>query len=170
VKNKYEVHGDLTIIHLVCKGEKFVTFIDTEDLEKVNKDDYHWILQKSKNTYYVLRQENGRAIHLHREIMGVTEKGIEVDHINNIGLDNRKCNLRILNHAQNLQNQKPRKTNKSGCLNVRWYASRNKWRVNITVNQKDIFCGYYDNLEQAKKKAIEVRKKYFPYSKEAANQ
>ena len=44
---------------------------------------------------------------LHRLIMNCPD-GYEIDHINHNRTDNRKCNLRIVTHAENMKNMKPR--------------------------------------------------------------
>src|SRR5215218_9987366 len=57
---------------------------------------------------YAARWEKIRGttavILLHRVILGAPN-GVEVDHINRDGLDNRRCNLRLILHAGNMQNR-----------------------------------------------------------------
>ena len=59
---------------------------------------------------------------MHRMIMGRDgiPKGMVVDHINGNGLDNRKENLRVCTHAQNVVNSNVYINNKSGYKGVRY--------------------------------------------------
>jgi len=83
-----------------------------------------------------------------------------IDHINGIKTDNRICNLRNCNNTQNQWNSKLSITNTSGIKGVCWVASRNKWRVQIKVNNISKHIGYFDNLEFAELVAQEARSKY----------
>ena len=85
-----------------------------------------------------------------------------VDHRDHETLDNRKSNLRLVNHIRNGQNRKgPSKHNKSGFRNVYWNKCKGKWRVEIVVNKKRIYIGDYDDKQEAAKVASEARKKFF---------
>lgn len=86
----------------------------------VDADDEHvlaaqsWRVQKSLNTSYVVyaKRFDGRKVvtMLHRVIMDVSSRGMLVDHVNRCGLDNRRCNLRLANHAENMRNRKQHKS------------------------------------------------------------
>jgi hypothetical protein len=77
--------------------------IDTEDLGKVIK--YKW-RGANKYTSYVTRMCKGKTIYLHKYLMGTKVGDIrDVDHINRIPRDNRKCNLRIVSHKENCNNR-----------------------------------------------------------------
>lgn len=91
------------------KGE-IDCLIDTEDIEKIK--DYHWNIRIDKRhpncTNYVETHKRinkkSTRIHLHRLILNCPDNCI-VDHINGNGLDNRKCNLRIITQKQNALNR-----------------------------------------------------------------
>lgn len=89
-----------------------------------------------------------------------------IDHINGNKQDNRIENLREATVSQNNYNCKKRKTNTSGHKNVYWDKTRNKWMVNMRVERRGKHIGYFDNIEDAIKAAIEARIKYH---KEFAN-
>jgi hypothetical protein len=80
-----------------------VTLVDTDDYEKLTK--YLWCVTKNRNTYYVHRTTCGKTETMHHAILGVPPKGLMIDHINGNGLDNRKCNLRIVTNRENCQNK-----------------------------------------------------------------
>ena len=90
---------------------KFV--IDKEDLDKV--DGYSW--HKSSNNYIsqgVIVDGKKKEFYLHNLVLNLLDfpgKGSKesVDHINRIGLDNRKENLRILTQTEQNLNQSKKK-------------------------------------------------------------
>jgi len=91
--------------HIALSNGKFA-IVDPEDYEKLSK--ILWCVTKNRNTFYVHRAlGKGKYQTMHHAIMGIPEKGLMIDHINGDGLDNRKCNLRIV-------------TNKENCLNKHW--------------------------------------------------
>ncbi len=106
-----------------------------------------------------------RMIYMHRIIAeaflpNYTEK-LEVDHINGDKSDNRLCNLRMVTTAENSRAFKRKSNGKpSKYKGVCWYKAYSNWMVNIKINQKPIFVGYYkDEIEAAKAydaKAIEL--------------
>ena len=83
-------------------GTKHIV-IDLEDAEKCKN--YKWFLSFDEilNSFYVKTSKYPYS--LHRVIMDCP-KGFVVDHINHNTLDNRKENLRICTHAENMQNRK----------------------------------------------------------------
>jgi hypothetical protein len=73
----------------------------------------------------------------------------EVDHKNGNRLDNRIRNLRVVNHAGNMQNQGKRRNNKSGYKGVAWFKATSKWHAQIYANGKKHHLGFFDNVEDA---------------------
>jgi len=88
----------------LTKGK--VAIISDEDFAWASQ--FKWYASKTHNSFYAARQidKNGKrkVIHLHRLVAKATEE--EVDHINGNSLDNRRENLRLVTHSQNLMNQK----------------------------------------------------------------
>lgn len=68
---------------------------------------------------------------------------MEVDHINGDTLDNRRCNLRLCTHAENMRNKRPCRKKSSAYKGVYWF--RDKWRAYITVAGKAHFLGGFDS-------------------------
>lgn len=71
----------------------------------------------------------------------------EVDHIDGDGLNNRRNNLRIATHAQNIANQKVSKNNSTGYKGV--VKDGNKYRARIGHKGQDIHIGVYPTAELA---------------------
>lgn len=88
------------------------------------------------------------AFLLHREILGAP-RGIQVDHINGDGLDNRRENLRLVSPSENMRNRPAPKSNKSGYKGVSFYKSRGLWQAQIQVEGKKKTLGYFSSPEVA---------------------
>ena len=84
--------------------------VDDDDFEKINT--YKWCIKKTSHNLYAKRVFNMKTIDMHRFIMN-PKIGYVIDHINGDGLDNRKENLRICTHSENMKNIKVRKDNTS---------------------------------------------------------
>lgn len=80
--------------------------VDAEDYEYLNQ--WKWRAIPNNRTFYAQRdvviEGKSKSIKMHRLIMN-TPKGMEVDHINHNGIDNRKINLRNCTPAQNRKNR-----------------------------------------------------------------
>ena len=75
---------------------------------------------------------------------------LQVDHINGCRTDNRWENLREVSGEVNCNNRHwPNKSNKLGVKGVSIY--RGKYRVQKTVNKKQIVIGVFNTLEEALK-------------------
>ena len=129
------------------------TLIDWEDRGLM--DWFTWHAARDHGNIYV-RAGTKKAglntlINLHRLIM-CAGNGMQVDHINGNGLDNRKCNLRICTHAQNQRNQSVRQGNYSSKYKGVHYCKTEKvWRAAIRVNGVRIHLGQYKTeLEAAR--------------------
>lgn len=95
---------------------------------------------------------------MHRIVMGLNKDDpIYVDHIHGIQTrnDNRKSNLRIATHSQNMMNVGIRRTNTSGVTGVDFVRCKNKWRSRISKNNVTYDLGLYDDFNDA----VEVRKR-----------
>jgi AP2 domain. len=130
-----------------------VALIDDEDYELVSQ--YKWCARWSPGmrSYYAvtnIRKPDGKRIHLqmHRLITNA-QKGEVVDHINHNTLDNRKSELRLCTHSQNLHNQGRNSKNTSGYKGVHWYKRYKKWQAQIKLNGKKIHLGYFSTPEEA---------------------
>jgi hypothetical protein len=98
---------------------------------------------------------------MHRVILGLPPSRIpEVDHKDGNGINNRRSNLRLATHSQNMVHSKMRKDNKSGLRGVSFDKEKNLWRCCISINDRTEFIGRFrDPVEAAKafdKRALEL--------------
>lgn len=127
--------------------------VDDEDFEALNQYRWHYYKCASRNTGYArrnIRLSNGRQVQvlMHRSITKAAE-GIEVDHENGDGLDNRKSNLRPATRLQNAKNRTLNRDNTSGYKGVSWKKHNKKWCAQIRISNKPTHVGYFKTAEEA---------------------
>lgn len=127
--------------------------IDKEDIEKVQNIKFH--LSKKSSGYYARSSRNGSK-YLHQIIMD-TPKGMSTDHINRDTTDNRKSNLRICTHFENMNN----KINNNSIVGVRFRAEKNKYEARIGINGKIKILGLFSEKNDAINARKEGEKKYY---------
>ena len=125
--------------------------IDDEDWSLVSK--YKWWAAPAWHTFYAKtdgRRPDGSRfkLRMHRLLL-MPPDGLEVDHINGDGLDNRRENLRLATHAENSRNLRMPSTNSSGLKGASWHKAAQKWRSRIIINGQDIHLGLFLTAEAA---------------------
>lgn len=124
------------------------TIVDDSDFKELSK--YSWCASDSGNgKFYAQTKIKGKTVLMHRLILQVYDRIIEVDHANHNTLDNRRCNLRKCSRSQNNRNKSPHKESSSKYLGVSLDKSRNKWKANIYLNNKCVFLGRFEQEEDA---------------------
>ena len=136
----FEDRAEIVLKNKKCE-EVARAIIDLEDVEKCSQ--YKWHTRRAKgDTLYVitsLKGEGNKKIHLHRFVLDY-DGPLDVDHVNRNGLDNRKCNLKIVEHKRNSANNKH-----AGIYKVK----SGRYRASCTRNYKSIYIGTYDTYEEA---------------------
>ncbi len=66
--------------------------------------EHRWYLSHSGGRGYAFRTNNHRSAFMHKDVVGDVPAGMRVDHINRDRLDNRRANLRIVTHSENILN------------------------------------------------------------------
>ena len=130
--------------------------VDDEDYEDLRKWKWHLDNRYSRvETFYAKRTiyPNGkpRALLMHRYLIKPSN-GMFVDHINGNGLDNRRCNLRVVNRSQNGMNLHRIVKNKvGGCKfkGVSFHTRDRQWIAKIGCGGKQHWLGAFENQEDA---------------------
>jgi hypothetical protein len=118
--------------------------IDDVDADQAR---FKWHVVKYSQNRYAQREirKDGRrtTIHLHTAILN-TPQHLRVDHINGDGLDNRRCNLRLVSVQENSFNHTKKK---QGCTSryrgVCWVKRRGKWKAAIQVDGRTYNLGSF---------------------------
>lgn len=120
-----------------------IVLVDKDDFAELSK--YKWNFSPSSR--YVRGTVNGKNFSIHRFILK-PKRNQCVDHINGDPLDNRKLNLRICSHIQNMANRKLNANNTSGYKGVDKMPN-GRFRAKIGKKGKRYNLGIYSNAEQA---------------------
>lgn len=144
----------------LSKGK--VAIVDDEDFDRVSE--YRWFyrglhgrssVEYAIRTFY--RDGKHRTVYLHRFILDAPH-GVEVDHIDRNGLNNRRSNIRLATRSLNEAN-KDHPLGKSGFRGV--HPMRSKWRGQIMVNQVTYRSTYFSDPVDAARWYDEQARKHF---------
>ena len=116
--------------------------IDIEDLERVKK--YNWSLSGTGHIHAGIQD---KAICIHNFILRTNKL---IDHLDGIRLNNQRSNLRLCTKQENNWNQRKTKNQRTSkykgvCLD----KGRNKFRSTISLNNNQIWIGYFDTETEA---------------------
>ena len=122
-------------------GGKFA-IVDAADYEWLSQ--YRWSCRGGSNNPYAARSHANKMIWMHREIMQ-TPPGMVCDHIDCIGLNNRRCNLRNCTRQENARNL-PKGSRGTSCYKgVWWNKELGKWGAGICRDGKRYQLGWFDS-------------------------
>jgi hypothetical protein len=120
--------------------------IDADDVPIV--EGFFWSVARRRHMIYAQRGIPGGIILMHRAIKNAPN-GLQVDHIDRDGLNNRRANLRFATHAQNNQNKAMHPLNSSGFKGVSLYKPNGRWRAYIDKDGHRTCLGYFATPEEA---------------------
>lgn len=139
-----------------------VALVDDSDFELLSQ--WNWCLS---NGYAVRRGRKSdgtlcrRNIQMHRQILGITDSKVEVDHINHTKLDNRKGNIRVCTGSENHSNSELRKDSSSGYKGVSFDKSKAKWLSQIKKDGVNYCLGHFRTKEQSALAYNQAALRYF---------
>lgn len=106
-----------------------------------------------KNGYVVFGSPIGKDRYLHRLLVKSfvpnPDDKPHVDHIDGDPLNNSIDNLRWCTQKENVRNSKSHSGSSSKYKGVSWDKSKNKWEVNMYIENKKKFIGRFDEEEEA---------------------
>lgn len=143
----------MTKIIPLTKGK--VAIVDDEDFEWLSK--FKWCFDCGYAARRTTKKEGMKLVYMHRYMSNVPND-MEIDHINGDKLDNRRENLRICTHSENVLNQPIHKNSKTGKKGV--FKHQGKFVAAIRINNKKIYIGIYSTVDEASKAYDEAAKKY----------
>jgi hypothetical protein len=129
----------------LTQGE--VTLVSAADYEFLSQ--WKWYAGRAGRTWYAQREQSKTCLKMHRVILG-SAVGIEVDHINHDGLDNRRENIRIATSQENVHNQRCRVDSTTGFKGVALNKVRGKpFRAHINAPGRSRHIGLYNTAVDA---------------------
>jgi hypothetical protein len=100
-----------------------------------------------------------RSVRMHRYILALTENDeVEVDHLDGNKRDNRRANLRVCTHAENMKNVRVHRDTLSGLKGA--HKSGDQWESRIMVDGKRMFLGIFETPEDAHNAYVAASLKY----------
>ena len=155
--NTYDLTGEYGIGYASNTNEPF--YFDLEDYDKIKN--YCWYINKKDKYIETYDTKSDKLIRMHRLILDITNREIEVDHIQHVNYDNRKSQIRIATSSQNKMNTKTRKNKISGVKGVYWRKEGERWYATITKEGKTIYLGSSKDIQIAIKLRKDAEIKYF---------
>ena len=144
---KIRVKGNIAHVPL---NRGYTAIIDAEDVPLVAG--YNWTVRVIRDLRYAYRNERKdgkqRRIHLH-QVIAQTPVGMETDHIDGNGLNNRRSNLRHATRSQNSWNTGPKKSNPIGYKGVVKTGRNGPYMATIRANGETYKLGLFDTPEEA---------------------
>lgn len=148
------------------RGREAVRFAEVVAYALVDSDMAHlanrmWWRQKDERGYARITRDK-RVTFMHHLVIG-KEPGKEVSHLNGNALDNRRSNLALVTHAENLMNRNDgaHKNNLScgvRCVTRVWRARGWRWRGTFVLDGLRRATKLYDTPEQARAALLRLRK------------
>lgn len=141
-----------------------VAIVDDEDFKWLSK--WKWCYKRETHTGYavraVKREPHRQLLRMHIAILKRHKHwkhGIQIDHINTCGCDNRKENLRPATPSKQGANGRLQSNNTSEITGVDWH--QNSWRVRIKIDGKRKYLGHFADKKDAITARRQAEIKYF---------
>lgn len=136
---KIIIHSEKHGIHSIL--------LDDDDFIVMNR--WKWSIRETDGKFYAVRRQDKKTIRMHRQLLGVTDPNIMVDHKDHDGRNNQRSNIRIATFRQNACNVLPVKNSSSKYLGVSHCNRKKCWQVQICMDRKRISLGRYYTEEEA---------------------
>lgn len=108
--------------------------VDNDDFEFLNQWKWQFNVKGYAERTEKKKGKKKRYYSMHRVLLAVT-RGYEVDHINGNGIDNRRKNLRVCTHRENIRNQKLSRASTTGYKGVS--VDKSRFRAYLSIRGSD---------------------------------
>jgi hypothetical protein len=125
-------------------------YIDKCDYETIESYTWHKHKDGYLRTRYDVIDGKNKYILLHNLILGRFDASFDdVDHINRLPYDNRRENLRVVSHSENMKNISKKSNSKHEIMGISYSKNEKKWKAYITYNEEKMNLGTYAKKEDA---------------------
>lgn len=145
-ENKYIELDDEYLIELYFPNSNEVD--DYAHISKIDYENCKKIFWRKSEYGYARGYLNGKEILLHKYITNTSSDTL-IDHKDRNKLNCVRNNLRYANKSINSLNRNVQKNSITGYKGVSFDKRRNKYRAYLKKNGKQIWLGYYNNIEDA---------------------
>jgi AP2 domain len=145
----------------------YVTLVDDADFDRVSAHKWCANVDRRRGKVYAYRKTHGphhkrTSLYLHRELLGVTNPKVRVDHDDGNGLNNQRYNIRVCSTRQNNMNQKKRSDGMSSKYKgVSWHKRDKKFYAAIKIEGKSKFLGAFESERDAAKSYDAAAREHF---------
>lgn len=141
--------------------------VDDGDYEWLNRFKWHRCTNSSGTTTYARRSYYSYTITRMHALILRPPLGFITDHADGNGLNNQRCNLRLVTPGQSNANiRKMQRTGSSEYKGVSWHKAARKWVAYINYNYRRIHLGVFDTeVDAALAYDAEARKLYGEFAR-----
>jgi hypothetical protein len=115
--------------------------------------------------YWVLRIDD--ILHFRHRIAWLIKTGDwpsdEIDHRDGVDKGDVISNLRPATHAENMQNARMKRNNKSGFIGVSWSKAASKWGARINFQGRYVHLGLFDDPAEASAAYLKAKIEFHPF-------
>lgn len=148
--NTWAVYASYAVCNITYDKQVVQAYVDLPFYDMASK--YTWRISKKKQKYYVVTgsSKKGTMVYMHEMNIGKAPDGFEIDHIDGNSLNNRRDNLRFVNHQQNVDNQlATRIDNQIGIRGVVFVKNTRKYKVDFYHHGIRFYTKDWDTIEEA---------------------
>ena len=120
-----------------------------------------WYAKNNGGKFYAAAATGRKVTYMHREILGVFDSKIHVDHKDGNGLNNQCSNIRLCSSKENMRNRRVSRNNSSGLSGVSWDSINGKWKATIGINGKQKTIGRFSLIDDAIRARLKAAEIYF---------
>ena len=142
-----------------------VAIVDDLDYESVSK--YKWSAIRRRHTWHAIRNIKSKTgwtrAYMHQQLLGFPARGgLQVDHKNGDGLDNRRDNLKACTRQQqrfSFRTKSPSASSKY--RGVSWHSRGRRWEAQIMHCYQKRHLGLFASEESAARAYDAAARQYF---------